>query len=60
MLGHSEFLPYHFNRSRTNSAISAHTGDIYVGLWYSVIIASVTLIVGILFVPETRGVAAED
>jgi hypothetical protein len=41
-------------------AITAYTGDIYAGLWYPVIIASVTLVVGILFVPETGGVAAED
>lgn len=41
-------------------AITAYTGDIYAGLWYPVIIASITLVVGVLFVPDTRGIAAED
>jgi MFS family permease len=41
-------------------AITAYTGDIYSGLWYPVAVATVTLIVGTLFVPETKGIAAED
>jgi len=41
-------------------AITAYTGDIYSGLWYPVIIATITLFVGVLFVPETKGIAAEE
>ena len=31
----------------------AATGNIYYGLWYPVIIAVLTLVVGLLFLPET-------
>lgn len=41
-------------------AITAYTGDIYSGLWYPVVVATITLFIGVLFVPETRGIAAED
>jgi len=41
-------------------AITAYTGNIYSGLWYPVIVAAVTFIVGTLFVRETKGIAAED
>jgi len=41
-------------------AITAYTGDIYSGLWYPVVIATITLFIGVLFVPETKGIAAED
>lgn len=36
------------------SALAVATGDIYYGLWYPVIVAAMTLIVGALFLPETR------
>ena len=36
-------------------ALVAITGDIYSGLWYLVIVATVTVIVGALFLPETAG-----
>ncbi len=41
-------------------AITAYTGDIYSGLWYPVIVASITIVVCALFVRDTKGVAAED
>jgi len=41
-------------------AITAYTGDIYAGLWYPVIVASITLVVGFFFVPETSGIAAKN
>jgi hypothetical protein len=31
------------------------TGDIYYGLWYPVIVAGMTLVIGTLFLRETRG-----
>jgi MFS family permease len=36
------------------AAVSVSTGNIYAGLWYPIIIASVTFIVGMLFLPETK------
>ncbi len=32
----------------------ASTGDIYSGLWFPMIVCAVTLVVGLLFVPETK------
>lgn len=37
-------------------AIVAATGNIYSGLWYPVVIASIALVVCLLFLKETRGV----
>jgi hypothetical protein len=34
----------------------AQTGNMYNGLWYPIIIAGVTFVVGTLFVKETRNV----
>jgi hypothetical protein len=31
----------------------AATGDIYYGLWYPVLIAGLTAVVGLFFLPET-------
>ncbi len=36
-------------------ALVAMTGDIYSGLWYSVIVVAITLVVGACFLPETAG-----
>ena len=33
----------------------AATGNIYSGLWYPVVVAALTIVVGALFLPETRG-----
>ena len=34
--------------------MSAAKGDIYYGLWYPIIIAIMTLIIGLIFVRETK------
>ncbi len=56
-------LPYHIGNGwfggflpTTSFAIVAATGDIYSGLWYPVIIATLTLIVGAILVRETKDV----
>lgn len=53
-------LPYHIGNGwfggflpTTAFAMVAATGDIYYGLWYPVVVAAMTAIVGILFLPET-------
>ncbi|KQZ72942.1 MFS transporter [Sphingopyxis sp. Root214] len=53
-------LPYHIGNGwfggflpTTAFAMVAATGNIYYGLWYPVIVAVITLIVGLLFLPET-------
>ena len=54
-------LPYHIGNGwfggflpTTAFAIVAATGNIYNGLWYPVIIAAATLVIGLLFLPETH------
>ncbi len=54
-------LPYHIGNGwfggflpTTAFAIVAATGDIYAGLWYPIIIAAVTAVIGALALPETR------
>jgi MFS family permease len=54
-------LPYHIGNGwfggllpATAFAMIAASGDIYFGLWYPVAIAGMTVIVGILLVPETH------
>ncbi|CAM8672307.1 hypothetical protein [Sphingobium sp.] len=37
----------------TAFAMVAATGDIYYGLWYPVVIAAATAVIGLLFLPET-------
>jgi MFS family permease len=56
-------LPYHIGNGwfggflpTTAFAIVAATGNIYDGLWYPVIIAGMTLAIGLLFVRETKHV----
>jgi len=53
-------LPYHIGKGWIGGfmptigfAMVAATGNIYQGLWYAVVIAAVTAVVGILFLPET-------
>jgi MFS family permease len=36
------------------ASVSVATGNIYAGLWYPIIVALVTFIIGMLFVPETK------
>jgi MFS family permease len=59
-------LPYHIGNGWFGGflptvafALVALTGDIYYGLWYPIIVALITLVIGALFLPETRGKAAE-
>jgi hypothetical protein len=53
-------LPYHIGNGWFGGflptiafAMVAATGDIYAGLWYPVGVAVLTLVVGLLFLPET-------
>jgi MFS family permease len=53
-------LPYHIGNGwfggflpTTAFAMVAATGDIYYGLWYPILVASLTFVVGALFLPET-------
>jgi MFS family permease len=55
-------LPYHIGNGwfggllpTTAFAIVAQTGNIYSGLWYPVTVALLTVVIGGLFVRETRG-----
>jgi hypothetical protein len=54
-------LPYHIGNGwfggmlpLTATAMVAATGDIYYGLWYPISVAIMTLIIGTLFLKETR------
>jgi len=56
-------LPYHIGNGwfggflpATVFAIVAATGNIYSGLWYPIAIALMSLVIGFLFLPETKDV----
>jgi len=56
-------LPYHIGNGwfggllpTTAFAIVAQTGNMYNGLWYPIIIAGVTFVIGTLFIRETKDV----
>src|SRR3954451_4758742 len=56
-------LPYHIGNGwfggflpTTSFAIVAATGNIYSGLWYPIVVAAITLVVGALFIRETKDV----
>jgi len=56
-------LPYHIGNGwfggllpATAFAIVASTGDIYAGLWYPIVFAVITAVVGFFFLPETKDV----
>ena len=56
-------LPYHIGNGwfggllpTTAFAIVASTGNMYNGLWYPIVIAAVTLVVGTIFIRETKDV----
>jgi MFS family permease len=60
-------LPYHIGNGwfggflpATSFAIVAATGDIYSGLWYPIIVAGITLVIGTLFIRETKSVDIRD
>ena len=53
-------LPYHIGNGwfggllpATSFAMVAQTGDIYFGLWYPIVVALMTVVIGAIFVPET-------
>ncbi|KKC27466.1 MFS transporter [Sphingomonas sp. SRS2] len=53
-------LPYHIGNGWFGGflptvvfAMVAATGDIYYGLWYPIIVASATVVIGLVFLPET-------
>jgi MFS family permease len=53
-------LPYHIGNGwfggflpTTAFAMVAATGDIYYGLWYPIVVALITVFVGLIFLPET-------
>ena len=54
-------LPYHLGNGwfggflpPTAFAIVAATGDIFAGLWYPIVVALMTFVIGLIFLPETR------
>jgi MFS family permease len=56
-------LPYHIGNGwfggllpTISFALVAQNGNIYYGMWYPIIIASATLVIGILFVKETKDI----
>jgi MFS family permease len=56
-------LPYHIGNGWFGGlmptiafALVAQNGNIYYGLWYPIIIAAMTLVIGVLFVKETKDV----
>jgi MFS family permease len=56
-------LPYHIGNGwfggllpATGVAIVAQTGNMYNGLWYPIIVASATFVIGMLFIKETKDV----
>jgi MFS family permease len=54
-------LPYHIGNGwfggflpATVTAIAVATGNIYSGLWYPIVVAAMSLVVGLIFLPETK------
>jgi hypothetical protein len=54
-------LPYHIGNGwfggllpTISFALVAFKGDIYYGLWYPIIIALITVVIGVLFIGETK------
>lgn len=63
-------LPYHIGNGwfgglmpATAFAISAQSGNIYAGLWYAIVIAVMTVVIGTIFVPggtQKKDIFADD
>jgi MFS family permease len=63
-------LPYHIGNGwfgglmpATAFAISAQSGNIYAGLWYAIVIALMTVVIGAIFVPggtQKKDIFADD
>ena len=56
-------LPYHIGNGwfggllpTTAFAMVAATGDIFYGLWYPVVVAAATFVIGMLFIKETKDI----
>jgi hypothetical protein len=56
-------VPYHFGNGwfggmlpTTAFAIVASTGNMYNGLWYPIVVALMTFVIGMIFIPETKDV----
>ncbi|MGY5808838.1 MFS transporter [Rhizobium sp. LEGMi198b] len=56
-------LPYHIGNGwfggllpATVFAMSAATGDIYYGLWYPIAVAAMSLVIGLIFIRDTKGI----
>ena len=55
-------LPYHIGNGwfgflpATVFAIVAATGNIYSGLWYPIVVAAMSFVIGLIFLPETKDV----
>jgi len=54
-------LPYHIGNGwfggllpATVFAMNAQTGSIFYGLWYPIVIAGATVVIGLIFLPETK------
>ncbi|MEN9709944.1 MAG: hypothetical protein RIQ68_2352 [Pseudomonadota bacterium] len=54
-------LPYHIGNGwfggflpPTAFAIVAASGDIFAGLWYPIVVALMTFVIGLIFMPETK------
>lgn len=54
-------LPYHIGNGWLGGflpasafAIVASTGDIYSGLWYPIVVAAISFVVALIFLPETK------
>jgi hypothetical protein len=62
-------LPYHIGNGwfggllpATAFAMNASSGDPFYGLWYPIVIAVATFVIGTIFIPETkdRDIFAEE
>ncbi len=63
-------LPYHIGNGwfggllpATAFAISAQSGNIYAGLWYAIVVALMTVVIGLIFVPggtHKKDIFADD
>jgi MFS family permease len=60
-------LPYHIGNGwfggflpTTAFAMVAATGDIYYGLWYPIVVAALTVVIGLVLLPETFRRKLED
>ena len=60
-------LPYHIGNGwfggflpTTAFAMVAATGNVYYGLWYPIVVAAATVVIGLFFLPETFKRSLED